>query len=303
MSNANQSDSILVIDDSSESLGLINTVLGDRGYTVLMALNSAQAMTIIDKLIPTAILINATMPEMDSFEFCPKIRQRLPLVPIIFMTKLTKADYITRIFNSGINDYITKPIHTDELVARVRTHCQNAHYIRNARNALDEVRQYIFSVSHEGELLWGTPEAENMFHQMRVNDFDFFQKLQDWIETGDTSIPLNIDLDQKNLAVCYFKKIDSEEHLLKFIDQSDKFTSESLKKLLPLTKRESEVLLWVAHGKSNKEIGDILQMSPRTVNKHLEQIYPKIGAGNRTQATSIAIKTLLVIDQYDYLPT
>jgi DNA-binding CsgD family transcriptional regulator len=52
------------------------------------------------------------------------------------------------------------------------------------------------------------------------------------------------------------------------------------------------VLLWIARGKSNKDIGDILGLSPRTVNKHLEQVYTKLGVENRASA---AIKALQVI--------
>jgi len=62
---------------------------------------------------------------------------------------------------------------------------------------------------------------------------------------------------------------------------------------LKITYREAEVLLWVAHGKTNREIAEILNMSPRTVNKHLEQMYPKIGAHNRTTAASITIQMIL----------
>jgi DNA-binding CsgD family transcriptional regulator len=60
---------------------------------------------------------------------------------------------------------------------------------------------------------------------------------------------------------------------------------------LSLTVRESEVLLWTARGKSNRDIGDILKLSPRTVNKHLEQIYAKLGVENRTAAAAIATST------------
>lgn len=54
----------------------------------------------------------------------------------------------------------------------------------------------------------------------------------------------------------------------------------------PLTKREAEVLTWVAHGKSNAEVAAILQVSTKTVDKHLERIYPKLGVENRTAAAS-----------------
>ncbi len=54
----------------------------------------------------------------------------------------------------------------------------------------------------------------------------------------------------------------------------------------PLTPRECEVLGWVADGKTNQEIGEILQASPRTIQKHLENIFPKLGVDNRTAACS-----------------
>ena len=55
----------------------------------------------------------------------------------------------------------------------------------------------------------------------------------------------------------------------------------------PLTQREMAVLEWVAHGKTNRDIGDILSMSPRTVNKHLEHIYEKLGVETRTAAGAL----------------
>ena len=56
--------------------------------------------------------------------------------------------------------------------------------------------------------------------------------------------------------------------------------------------REAEVLLWIARGKSNRDIGEILNPSPRTVNKHLEHIYTKLGVENRSSAAAIAVRTL-----------
>lgn len=57
----------------------------------------------------------------------------------------------------------------------------------------------------------------------------------------------------------------------------------------PLTRREAEVLTWVARGKSNSEIAEILQVRTKTVDKHLERIYPKLGVENRTAAASHAL--------------
>ncbi len=59
-----------------------------------------------------------------------------------------------------------------------------------------------------------------------------------------------------------------------------------------LTQRESEVLVWISRGKSNRDIGDILGLSPRTVNKHLEQVYAKLGVENRASAAIRAVQAM-----------
>jgi DNA-binding NarL/FixJ family response regulator len=61
---------------------------------------------------------------------------------------------------------------------------------------------------------------------------------------------------------------------------------------LGLTAREAEILFWVAQGKTNSEIGTILQISPATAKKHLENIYGKLGTENRASATLLALETL-----------
>jgi DNA-binding CsgD family transcriptional regulator len=59
-----------------------------------------------------------------------------------------------------------------------------------------------------------------------------------------------------------------------------------------LTTRECEVLVWVARGKSNRDVGQILALSPRTVNKHLERVFVKLGVENRAAAAAVAIGVL-----------
>jgi len=61
---------------------------------------------------------------------------------------------------------------------------------------------------------------------------------------------------------------------------------------LGLTSREAEVLLWISRGKQNRQMSKILRISPRTVNKHVEQIFKKLDVDNRASATAIAVSTL-----------
>lgn len=62
--------------------------------------------------------------------------------------------------------------------------------------------------------------------------------------------------------------------------------------MLGLTFREAEVLLWLSRGKSNRDIAEILGLSPRTVNKHLEQMFLKLEVDNRASATALAVRAL-----------
>lgn len=286
-------DIVLVVDDSPDSLGMINTALDDAGYTVLVALNGLQALAIVEKIQPTIILLDAMMPVMDGFECCPRLRAMMPLTPIIFMTGLADTEHVVQAFEVGGSDYITKPIKPQELLARIKVHCQQVRHIADARDALDLARQYVFAVDNKGLLLWTTPDTEHLLRENHCLSHDFTARLEPWLLTATQDQDLHCSVNGISLTIRYFKAISDNEHLLRFVQQDVVFSASELERSLPLTPRESEVLLWVAHGKSNKEIGEILVMSPRTVNKHLEQIYPKIQADNRTAATSIAIKTLL----------
>ena len=75
-------------------------------------------------------------------------------------------------------------------------------------------------------------------------------------------------------------------------EESDTAQIEKLMASFKLTQRESEVLNWVIKGKTNRDIGDILGTSPRTVNKHLEHVFIKLGVETRTSAASVALNKI-----------
>ena len=82
------------------------------------------------------------------------------------------------------------------------------------------------------------------------------------------------------------------EVLMQLIDGNKPTGADLLKQELELTEREAEVLFWLANGKTNREIAEILEISPRTINKHLEQIFPKLGVENRTAAAGVALRLI-----------
>ena len=293
----NATSIVLVVDDSPDSLGMINQALNLAGYTVLVALNGQQALDIVQQIKPNVVLMDAVMPVMDGFECCRQMRTLLPLTPIIFMTGLTDVEHTVKAFENGGNDYINKPINPEELLARITAHVSSANMINNARMALDVARQHVLAVNNDGGLLWTTPETRELLNRHAV-DYEspgnpLAAEIKKWLGSDMQKDDLIIKTTEKPLIFRFFKSVHSSEHLLRIADQEMLRDATVLEAALSLTKREAEVLMWVAHGKTNKEIGEILDLSPRTVNKHLEQIYPKIYVDNRAGATSIAIQALL----------
>lgn len=288
---------VLVVDDSPDSLGMINMALDQAGYTVLVALNGRQALDIVEHIQPHAVLMDALMPVMDGFECSRNMREQLPLTPIVFMTGLTEVEHIVKAFESGGNDYITKPINPTELLARITTHVNTARMTCDARIALDVARQFVMAVDNRGRMVWATPDTQALLTSHELAAAEQTQAMQSsihqWLDVGDTDNDLVIQNGAAPLVLRYFKKVHDNEHLLRIAGNQLLQDADALQKSLPLTKREAEVLMWVANGKTNREIGEILSLSPRTVNKHLEQIYPKIHVDNRAAATSIAIQALL----------
>ncbi len=288
---------VLVVDDSPDSLGMINTALNQAGYTVLVALNGRQALDIVAQIQPNVVLMDAVMPVMDGFECCREMRNSLPLTPIIFMTGLSDVEHIVKAFEHGGNDFITKPIKPEELLARITAHVTSASMIENARAALDVAKQFVLAVNRSGDILWATPETRELLSGSGIDYKDsesaFVAALKEWIGREAFNNDLIVQTSGDPLTIRYFKAVTSDEHLLRIVGHDLLMDARVLEAALPITKREAEVLLWVAHGKTNREIGEILSLSPRTVNKHLEQIYPKIQVDNRSGATSIAIQALL----------
>lgn len=282
---------ILVVDDSPDSLGMINTALDEAGYTVLMSLNGEQALTITEQITPDVILMDALMPQMDGFECCQRMREKLPFTPVIFMTGLTDSENIVKAFECGSSDYVSKPIHPAELIARIRTHLLHANMLGDAYEALDKAQQFLFALTRDGHLQWATPGARQVLDMHEDTDGLITTILDHHIREDST--PLEATFGKRSLAINFFK-VDPAQHILFKLEQTAAvFDAGKLEEALDVTKREAEVLLWVAQGKSNKQIADILTLSPRTVNKHLEQLFPKIGVDNRAAATSVAIRTLL----------
>ncbi len=99
-------------------------------------------------------------------------------------------------------------------------------------------------------------------------------------------------LSQAALQLAFLGAIGPDEYLFRLTAANQRSDDAVLRQRFSLTQRESEVLLWIAKGKANRDIGEILGLSARTVNKHLEQIYVKLGVENRASAAVKATHVL-----------
>ena len=292
----------LVVDDSLQCVQILNDALEDAGFTVLVALEGNQALTITHNIRPDIILLDAGMPHMDGFETCRQLKRRAQLadVPILFMTGLTDTDHVLMGFEAGGVDYVSKPINIHELLARMRAHLNNARITQQARLALDGAGQFLLTVDSNGQLRCATPQVCQLLEQAGASvDASHLQpqlslRLAEWLrQRPDTGQQLRLAVVGGMLQLELLTLMDGKEYLLRLgHSHSDDDDSALLHHKLALTQREGEVLLWVARGKTNREIGQILATSPRTVNKHLEQIFRKLGVENRTSAAAVALKWL-----------
>ncbi|THF53653.1 response regulator [Allorhizobium terrae] len=296
-------DIVLLVDDSPETLGFLTDALEQSGFSVLIATSGQAALGIVERISPDLILLDAIMPGMDGFETCRQIKANpsVSQVPVIFMTGLTETEHVVHALDSGGVDYLTKPINIDELRARIRVHLSNARSAQSARVALDAAGRHLIALRGDGSLLWSTPQASRL-----VSDATGFD---DGLETVTRSIADTMkgkgtlardkaftlpQAEAASLQITYLGSMGADEFLFRLTQTNTQREDEQLRQAFGLTVRESEVLLWIARGKPNRDIGEILGLAARTVNKHLEQIYVKLGVENRASAAVKAAAVLRV---------
>lgn len=296
-------DVVLIVDDIPENLSMLHDALDEAGYMVLVATNGESAIQRARQGVPKVILLDAMMPGMDGFEVCRRLKADYATqhIPVIFMTGLTETEHVVAAFDAGGTDYVTKPLKPPEVLARIASHVQRARATDQARTALDAFGQASVAITlHDGVLIWQTPLARRMLQE-------FFgepqgrapQPLLDWLggiiaarASGDEALPLTVMSDVKRLIVTLSAQTDEGEWLLTLREESDHAQIESLVAAFKLTLREAEVLYWIAKGKTSRDIGDILGASHRTVNKHLEHVFEKLGVETRTAAAATATEIM-----------
>jgi len=294
---------VLVVDDSPESLRFLTTTLSLAQMTVLVARDGATAIKVLQHASPDLILMDALMPNMDGFETTRRIKADVAFqrLPVIFMTGLTGTDDVLRGFEAGAIDYIRKPIVIEELLARIQSHLASARVADASLVALDTIGRSALSVDGQGRPQWLTPVAretmERLFPDASRSNSELpdalaltIRHLQETMAEPGVCVPVEAGLT--TLEVTFLGRTPADHWLFRLAERREGEEERTLATRLGLTARESEVLLWISRGKQNREVSEILGISPRTVNKHLEQIFVKMGVENRAAATATAVRVL-----------
>ncbi|MFN3554501.1 MAG: response regulator [Bacteroidales bacterium] len=248
---------VLIVDDVPENIQVLVHLLNEKGLKVNYADSGIKALKAIKTNLPDLILLDVSMPGMDGFEVCERLKAD-PLtadIPVIFLTaKVDQQDVINGL-EKGAVDYVTKPFNAGELIKRVHTHLELKHnrdLIRRQNEELvklNEVKNQLFSViSHDmknlfNNILFGTESLEKEIDHFEksevvqmaglVNDsakraYDLLQNLLDWSRSQMNSIRYSpVDAEMSLLisqSVNLFKPSATKKQLLlEVIQQGDSF--------------------------------------------------------------------------------
>lgn len=299
---------ILIVDDTPANLAFLSDALDQVGYKVLVAIDGYSAINQLKLIVPDLILLDVIMPGIDGFETCRRLKDHdgTRNIPIIFMTALDGAMDIVKGFDVGAIDYVTKPICNEEVLARIATRLHCARVIKQFQNAANLSGDIFAVFDQHARVILITPQVRRIIFDYFGEDIDegvlLPAALCIWISRlsfpQEPTVPMvippyTINRDGKRLAIRIVQCANRDQKMLVFNEHT--LPQPSINVLLDafgLTQREAEVIFWLVKGKTNRDIGIILNMSPRTVNKHLEHIYIKLGVETRTAAANKVMRSV-----------
>ena len=285
---------ILIVDDDPDARAMLRRAVTGSGRAVEVAGDGAEALALLDRMKPDLILLDAVMPGIDGFETCRRIKalEGAAHIPVIFMTGLSETEHVVQGLAAGGVDYVTKPLVLDELIARIEVHLGNARTTRGALAALDSAGGRLLATDAAGHVRWATPEAQRLLDQLAPEHLAGLAHALAQGTGRQSGEDPSFHTDTLKLSFSPLGSAGPGEHLFSMTRSIEGLEAPMLQNAFGLTPREADVLLWTARGKANRDISDILNISARTVNKHLEQVFEKMGVENRASAAAAATRIL-----------
>ncbi len=177
---------ILLVSHIPEELRVLRTMLYREEITVSIAQNGTDAMTLVMQKPPDLVLLSVTMPDMDGFEVCRRVKAspKTREIPVIFLTGKTRSDDIVKGLELGAVDYITKPFHQAELLARVLTHLELKHTrdllsVQNRQLAEKNEELHTFYAHKEQHFFEAIREIEQQYRLLAQQVADGIGIIQD----------------------------------------------------------------------------------------------------------------------------
>jgi DNA-binding response OmpR family regulator/DNA-binding CsgD family transcriptional regulator len=290
--NPAPADRILVVDNARADLSVLSDALHRAGHEVLVAKTARAALALLDRTTPDLILLDLATPGLDGVGTCQQIKRRADCaeVPVIFMTAVDHPEQKLRAFEVGAVDYIEKPAYPPEVLARVAAHLQ----IRRLQKSLaDELAlrleaeeqlsksldRAVLLADASGKIVFSTRLAADLLHKHFAGHAPGF-------------LPSQLGAQGAPLIARHFAEADRNDLQMIILEERGAPAGPSALLKLGLTAREAEVLYWIAQGKSNPDIATILEANVRTVHKHVEHIFQKLGLETRNAAMLAALEVL-----------
>ena len=112
---------IVVVEDDKSLAEYIEQILTNQRYTVYVAHQGTRALTLVDDVQPSLVLLDLTLPDIEGTTVCQHIKNKYPTIPVVMLTARSSTEDIVAGLQTGADDYITKPFQAEELLARVQT--------------------------------------------------------------------------------------------------------------------------------------------------------------------------------------
>lgn len=308
---------ILIVDDVPANLGVLLDFLGDAGYEVLVAESGQSALEQVNYAKPDIILLDVLMPGLDGFETCRRLRADAQWreTPILFLSALSEAVDKVRGFEAGAVDFISKPLHPQEVLARVRAHLQIRALQLDLEAQNERLRDEV-ALRTEAELqlresldravLVAAPSGEVHFCSRLAQEIlgRWFGKQHSstltpeaaaWLAGTRSHEPWKRERGGMQLTLRAVSGPDAGHSRMLLVEEfpiAPPADSPAPLLALGLTQREAEVLYWIAQGKTSPEIALIVNAAPNTIKKHVGNILLKLGVETRLAAALRATEVL-----------